>query len=341
MKKLLVMVAAGLLFGSCTKNEMLNYVEPGQESMLYLSLAPDSGTKATGDGHGNQVEDNKIQTLEIFVFRMNEGKDDDGLLDGYRKFTAAELTSLTNLEVQTTTGRKMIYAVANSHKENWKGINSRALFEEEKALLQNDDVRNFIMVGNTEAYLQLASSISISVTRLVARVKVNSVKTSFTGGPYEGMALTDVKAYLTNVQASKFICNGLGDNFAILNNTKYVEADVQGCKMTGMISDDIAAEVGDSGHSDPHYFYCYENSLQRETGGNKFTRLVIEGKLNGTTYYYPIPIKGVTRNNSYSVDVTIKRPGSLDPNTDVEKGTMAVTMAVKDWNIIGNSNVEF
>ena len=348
MKRFVMFIAALALVCSCSKDEMIGDVEPGQESVLYLSLAPDSkssgsesSTKATGEGHGSQAFDNNIQTLEVFVFRINEGKPDDGVLDGYRKFTGAELGNLTNLEVQTTTGKKMIYAVANSHRVNWKGINTRALFEEQTASLKDEDVKNFMMIGGTEAQLQLASTVSFSIRRLVARIKVNSIKTAFAGGPYEGMPLTDLKAYLINVQASKIIYNGEGENFSILNNGKYVEADSRGCVMTGLIADVIATPVYDDGYSVPHYFYCYENALQSETGGNKFTRIVLEGKLNGITYYYPIPIKGIARNSCYSIDITIKRPGSLDPSTDVEKGTLLATMTVLDWNVMDESNVEF
>jgi hypothetical protein len=209
----------------------------------------------------------------------------------------------------------------------------------ENAIVQN--VKNFIMIGGTEAQLQLASTVSFTIRRLVARIKVNSIKTAFAGGPYEGMPLTDLKAYLINVQASKFIYNGAGDNFSILNNGKYIEEDSRGCAMQGLIADVISAPVYDDGYSVPHYFYCYENALESETGGNKFTRIVLEGKLDGTTYYYPIPIKGISRNSCYSIDVTIKRPGSLDPNKDVEKGTLLATMTVLDWDVIDNNNVEF
>lgn len=339
MKRLMMMAVAVVLVCSCSKDELK--VESGMESMLYVSLQPEDGTKASGAAHGVQADDNYIQTLEIFVFRINEGKADDGMLDGYRKFTSAELGSLANLEIQTTTGKKMIYAVANSHRASWKGINTRKLFEEQTAQLVQDDVKNFIMVGGTQAQLQLASTVSFAIRRMVARVKLNSVKTAFAGGPYEGMSLTDVKGYLTNVQASKLIHDGSGNNYAILNSGKYVEGDVNSCTMQGMLYDDLAASVTDAGYSNPHYFYCYENTLESEESGGKFTRVVIEGKLNGTTYYYPVILKGVARNSCYSIDITIKRPGSTDPDKDVEKGSLSATIAVEDWKVEGDNKVEF
>jgi hypothetical protein len=59
------------------------------------------------------------------------------------------------------------------------------------------------------------------------------------------------------------------------------------------------------------------------------------------TYYYPIVFKSVIRNNCYSVDITIKRPGSLDPGTDIYKGSMDTTISIVDWDVHDNNDVEF
>lgn len=343
MKKVvLALGAVAAVCSSCSK-ENLNDVTKNelQESVLYVNLKGDEGTKSTGNGHGVQADDNNIQTLEIFVFRVNEGKPDDGVLDGYRKFGADELGDLTNLEIQTTTGEKVIYAVANSHRENWKGINTRALFEQQTALLQDDNLKNFIMTGSTQEQLKLASTVSLTIKRLVSRVQIKSVKTSFRYGPYDGMELTEVKAYIINAQGAKYIHNGLGDNIKLYNNGGYVEADAQACVMQGMIYDDFGCSINDNGYTVPHYFYCYENTFKDESEHNKFTRVVVEGKLNGVTYYYPIVLEELQRNCCYTLDITIKRPGSNDPSADVEKGTIVASIQVKDWEVLPETSIEF
>lgn len=341
MKKILFMMAAAVLACSCSKEDHSIVTEELMESVLYVNLQPQEGTKASGSGHGIQSDDNHIQTLEIFVFRVNEGKPDDGVLDGYRKFTADELGDLTNLEVQTTTGGKMIYAVANSHRANWKGVNTRTLFEQQTALLAQENLKSFIMAGGTEARLQIASTVSFTIKRLVARVQVNSIKTAFKDGPYEGMELKDVKAYLLNAQAEKVIFDGSGNNLKVYNKGKAVAGDSQACVMNGGIYENLGTDISDAGYRVPHYFYCFENGCTEETDENKFTRVVIEGELNGTVYYYPIKLSEVKRNCCYSIDVTIKRPGSTDPDSDVEKGTLSATVSVKDWEPLSESVVEF
>ena len=341
LKNLFIAVVAAVLVCSCAKEKTGNENLQMQESVVYITLRNEGITKAVGTGHGVQADDNNIGTLEVFIFRVNEGGDDDGMLDGYKKFTGAELTSLSNLEVKTTTGRKMIYAVANSHREDWAGVMTRSEFESQIADLFDDDVKDFIMIGGKEETLQLASTVALSIKRMVARVQLNSVVAAFDGTPYEGYALENVKAYLTNVQGQKYMFDGSGENLKVLNSKKYVAADMTGCTMDGMLYDELAASIGDAGHNVVHYFYCYSNNRKEETETDRFTRLVIEGTLKGKTYYYPISLKELERNCCYSIDVKIQRPGSLDPDKDVELGTLDLELEVLGWNSLPGSTVEF
>lgn len=326
---------------SCTKEETGREEIPVQEGQLNISLVNDVATRATGEGHGVQADDNNINTLEVFIFRVNEGGTDDGLLDGYKKFTAEDLRNLSLLTVKTTTGKKVVYAVANSHKTDWSDGISRSAFEQQMAYLKNDDVRNFIMFGGKEVTVLLESTISMTLTRMVSRIKLNSLKVSFAGTPYDGKALENVKAYLTNVQSQKLLLDGSNPTPEVLNSKKYTAEDMTGFTMQGMLFDELAESLAETTHTTPHYFYCYENDLKEETDADRFTKLVIEGTLNGVTYYYPIPIKELKRNSCYSVDVRIYRPGSLDPEEAVEVGALDMRLNVQSWNTVPGSTVEF
>ena len=82
MRKLWVAVMVLAVMAGCSKNE--SEIEAGNEGecALTVDIAPSPGapagivsggvggsTKAIGAGHGVQDDDNKIQTLEIFVFK--------------------------------------------------------------------------------------------------------------------------------------------------------------------------------------------------------------------------------------------------------------------------------
>lgn len=354
LKIMTVMFALlAVVFTSCEKNESLSTNEKLLESKLLLSIVPDSQTKATGSAHGVQADDNAVQTLEFFVFRA-EGSD-AGMLDAYKKFTAAQLSSLSNLEITTTTGKKNIYAVANSHRDNWTGIKTITEFQQQVASLQNENVKNFTMVGNIEAELQTTTSVTMSISRLVSRIQVASIKTNFAGTPYEGSTLQNVKIYLINVAGDKLYHNGVDQPTpTTLNIKKAVAADVNNCTMTNMLYDDVATNISDAAYSTVHSFYCYENMVGAETASQRFTKLVIQGELNGHTYYYPISVNregfgydssighsGVKRNTSYALNVTILRPGSLDPDQPVEHSALKATINVSNWQTVPSVSVIF
>ena len=342
MKKVFIaMGAVAAMACSCAKEEFKSEEIPMQEGNLHISLVNDQMTKATGDGHTAQADDNNINTLEIFIFRVNEGGVDDGLLDAYKKFTAEDLKTLPLLSVKTTTGKKMVYVIANSHVSSWGDNLKRSAFEEQMAFLQNDNVKDFIMFAGKDITVELESTISMALTRMVSRVKLNSVKVSFAGTPNEGTSLQNVKAYLTNVQAQKLLLDGSGKDLKLLNSKKYVAEDVTGFAMQGMLYDELAESISETTYNTPHYFYCYENSLTEETESDRFTKLVIEGTLNGVTYYYPVPIKDLKRNSCYTIDVRIYRPGSLDPETAVEVGSLDFRLNIQGWNTLPGSTVEF
>ncbi len=343
------MVAMGT--AACNGNLENGLHDQEMASVLSLSIVPE--TKATGSLHGVQADDNYVHSLEIFIFK-DEGPD-AGVLDTYKKLAGAELGSLENIQVQTTTGKKIIYAVANSHIEEWTGVNRLEQFQSVLASLEKEDLKSFTMVGSTRSLLGAASSVNIDVVRLVARVHLSGIKTDFEGTPYEGAVLKNVKAYLINVTGNVCYANGaVQENSRELNSGELNSDDVKACIMDGMLYDYVADEIGDSGYNSSHYFYCYENLILEENDDQRFTRLVIQADLNGTTYYYPININrdgygytsanghaGVRRNTSYSIDVTITRPGTLDPDISLDFGEVTAKLSVLDWATLPVANVGF
>ncbi len=343
---------------SCEKNSLPAASTAGEPSVVSISIVPENSSvhsRATGATHGVQADDNTVQTLEFFIFRTDG--DDAGMLDTYKKFTSSELTGLTGININTTTGAKIIYAIANSHKADWTNVKTLSQFKTVLGGLKDEQLKNFTMTGSVEATLQVTSSVNISISRLVARVKLASIKTDFAGTPYQGSALENVKVYLTNVSADKLYANGANaSNATVYNHKEVVAEQVELCNasMPGMLYDEISQSVNDAGYTTAHYFYCYENTLAAETTDKRFTKLVIQGDLNGHTYYYPISINqegfgyssandhaGVKRNTAYSVEVTICRPGSNDPDKELEHGALTANVNILDWATVPVVQVNF
>lgn len=63
---------------------------------------------------------------------------------------------------------------------------------------------------------------------------------------------------------------------------------------------------------------------------------MLEASLNNghewVKYYYPVPIEGgLESNKQYKVNLTIRRPGSLDPNKPVKFSDVTPVITVHSW----------
>jgi hypothetical protein len=83
--------------------------------------------------------------------------------------------------------------------------------------------------------------------------------------------------------------------------------------------------------------------------GNPPTRLVLEGKIDGHIYYWPINIgheaqEGTyvaERNHSYIYDIHIRRKGTSDPDIPISIKTGEIKLKVESWIEKKEYGIEF
>lgn len=333
------------------------YKETKIEGLIKLSVLVDTSkpiyyqgqTKAFGADHIDGSYDKIISTLDVFVFDKSTGA-----LDGFKSFKGDELTSLSDLEIKSKVGLKNIYAVANVASSLWQGVTSETKFLEVQSNLKDEDYKRFIMSGYAESNISNSTTVSIEISRLVCRIVVKDIKVDFSSTPYSGMKLENVKVYLTNVNGNIKVAGGqLPNQILKLNALGYKSEDCSNSKIIDLLCNQLG-DISSSGITQPYYFYTYENLLSDETPNDKYTRLVVQGDLDGKTYYYPINInrenygwsdnidhKGIKRNSSYTYSITITRPGSLTPEDMVDFAALSLNLIVDDWKVIPESIIEF
>jgi hypothetical protein len=87
----------------------------------------------------------------------------------------------------------------------------------------------------------------------------------------------------------------------------------------------------------PYLFYTFPNSTSNDVTGwatsftARKTRLVVAATIGGKKYYYPVVIDTPSRNNAYTVELTITGLGSTEPDKPVEKGTINASVTVEGW----------
>ena len=292
--------------------------------------SPETVTKISTDAASGQIEE-----MDIFVFRNDRMQK----LDCYQK---VEEPLLWNNEIVSGTGERLIAVCANTGKSviDWAAIKSLSYLRNLSVSLENENIGHPFMSGIAEVSAGKENRYkAIDLKPLLSIVEVRSINCDFTGRPYAGEVLEDVKVYLTNVNAE---CRMLENSeilpTRIINAGRYNEDDVLKFKDQGMIVREIKGDIGKNVLYPDIRLICYPNNSVTEGPGTPFTRLVIEGKINGETFYWPLNINkdndgyGIGRNERYIFDITITRKGTKDPDTPVRKKEIEIIFNTEKWN---------
>lgn len=349
MKKTIIIIAAiivAAIISSCTKPSCPSC----DEGLSKVTLSLQSYTTRS-DIVTTQEEDNKINSVDVFIFHNTAPESPEyQKLDAYKRFTGSELSDLT---LTATTGPKTICIIVNEHTGLFKGATDLTAFRKLVSNLKDELVGSFTMYGEKEETLGVTTSVAMTVTRLISKVEVKSIKTKFAGTPYDGMTLSNIKLYLVNAHAQKIIYNNASSPATplVYNSTKLVGEDANATTEANLIYQPLTGTINDTGLDKQFFFYCYSNETdQTET----CTKLVLQADLDGITYYYPILInqdkygylpetgyKGIRQNSTYSYSITVTRPGSPDPNIPVVPGTLDLSLSTSDWAVIPTFEKEF
>ena len=259
--------------------------------------------------------------------------DRQGTLCCWQRTAFPEGTQDYSTELKVPTGWVEVWVITNL-SAGLQGIaNINALMDKyflltDNALVSGDD-GGLVMAGNaTAVYVRESASNTcrIPVRRLVARVHVGSVQNALPAG----RAIGSPTLQLSNIAADRTLdpgtfpsrwCNKLLDKGGDLT----AQAPVTGATI----------ETGTTWNADAR-LYAFPNPVTDDTtGGSIFTprktRLVFSCTLGDTRFYYPITLDDLEENTSYRVDLTIRRPGSADPDTPVESDAFRFTVEPEPW----------
>ena len=266
--------------------------------------------------------------LDIFAFKDNASKS----LDSYSRsmqgapFTATVLSG----------GGDRIVAMLSGADLTPSQIASVRCYEDLESLfisLERENPSVPIMSGETVICAGEEGPWNVVLEPLMSKVEVVGLSVKLAGA-YAGKRLTNVQAYLTGVNAS---CQPLRrDGFRpveILNSGRLRTSDVARLSSPQLLyqAPRVSREMDGEVTYQTFSLYCYPNDVREESAGSPFTRLVIQGDIDGQTYYYPIPInrpgfgfaagrEGICRNVNYVMDIHITRPGSMSPEDDMITG---------------------
>ena len=247
-------------------------------------------------------------------------------IDAYQHLDQVSGTRVTG--TSSTAARKVVI-LSNYPKDTyaWSGVRSLGSLTDLPFRLADEDPAAPMLYGASAA----GSMGQVTLRPMLAKVTLRSIACEFSGRPYAGERLQDVRAYLTyaSTECRPFAPEDAPSSW--LNAGRLDEADVAALAHPETVLQSLTVSLG--GRIYPSAaFYCYPNPADGVTFGSPVTRLVIEGKLRGTTYYYPIDLPGLKADVQYRMDVTLTRAGTTDPDTPAASGSIRLESQVLDWD---------
>ena len=278
-------------------------------------------------------------TLDIFAFENDRMK----RLDSYQR--VEDFTS-NRVVISSTAGEKTFFLCADGQRNRyeWGDISSYYSLEDICCELEHETHERRVLTGEftTTAGDMRATAL---LKPLTCEITVKAICCDFSGTPYAGSVIQNARAYITNVNASCPLLYTENSHAArIINMGMLNQAELKQFKSKDIIMQDIAPEIGRTTIYPDACFLCYPNTPEDESPGSPFTRLVIEGKIDSHTCYWPITVnapEGVIRGCRYVYDIFIRRKGVTDPDIPIDPTSMEIKMNIRKWNDIDEYSVGF
>ena len=209
----------------------------------------------------------------------------------------------------------------------WSGVRNLESLSDLPFRLEDEDPAAPMLYGVSEA----GTMGKVTLRPMLSKVTLRSVGCDFSGRPYAGERLQDVRAYLTYVRQECHPFAPEDPPAAWLNAGRLDEAQTAALTHPETVLRSLTPSLGGRIRPDAS-FYGYPNPSDGTQFGSPVTRLVIEGKLRGVTYYYPIDLPGLEADVQYRLDVTLTRAGTTDPDTPAVAGSIRLESQVLDWD---------
>lgn len=358
-----ICVATLLSLAACIREDMESRPQAKEVELTIIIQGTTTDTRGTGtlptDDNNNE---RKINRLAIAIF------DGSGNVITIQEFTPTTGSSSYKLKCKAGTGYSGI-VVTNAPANHFAGITKKTDFEAKTVdLAQTSD--NLVMSGamkaNTSETFELSSTgenkLTVNVSRLVARVAINSIKTGFdASGPYKSATFTAKKIFLHNAN-TKSTVNPASPTGSDPKSGQTDETN------TGLQEALNNVSITGTPHTTPYWFYTFQHSATTPT------KLVIYGSFDpdgtgsagASDVYYPIvvnkfqagttindgstDITGATTgkgdatikpNSTYLISATIKGKGVSSPDEDISSAALELTVTVAEWALKISQDVTF
>ncbi|MEG0463485.1 fimbrial protein [Bacteroides sp.] len=356
-----VAILSTFLVISCNK-ETDPIPQPGEKNArleLLLKGTPVSTGRSTDATL--PADEGNIKTIAVGVFSHASGD-----VNIITEPTVAQSGS-TLSSINCTPGIVDIVVVVNAPTGSFAGVLTKNDFIAKTVSLSTTQVSNvqtsdnLPMSGeatNITLTADQTQAATISLSRLVARISINSIKTAFdVNGAYKNATFTLQKVFLYNAMSTSTVIPTVEPAGTTPIHGGVAPGGIWATNTPWLV--DAITGVANTEHTTPHWFYTFAND-----GTSTPTKFVIVGQLDidglgitpAETVYYPIVVNKaqtgtvisgsvgdstIKRNSEYKLTAIIKGKGVSDPDQNIDPASLALTINVANWALTITQDVIF
>ena len=254
---------------------------------------------------------------EVFIY----DREDEALR--LESFYSAQIKN-GKLALCSRSGRKRAVVIANMDCSDlqFEHFSSYAALDKVRAELMEEDPSEPVLVGEID-FVDGAADIGCSIVMapLLCRVEIRFLDIDFGEQCYKDAVFENPRAYLTCLNASFPVCGGNMTCNETLNDGAFDWFTLKNFRHPDMVYSRTAEGA---------VLYCYPGTD---------SRLVIEGEIDGNTYYYAMDIsqwaygeKGKMKaGENYVFDILLKRKGTTDPAICADPASIKIKLVRNPW----------
>ena len=325
----------------------------GEGSLSLVIPGPGSPTKALSDASALAYEE-AVNQVQLLLFKGGNRYD-------YLPLDASTVHfPYTKLYPALGAGTYRIYAVANG--PDLQSVRTEAELLATAVGLTDcglSEATGFVMMESAEVQINPGevSQVAIPMKRYAARVRVTVIRNRLPATYADGGAMTIKGIFLINALQAWTLGAAdapagwvnLGGRVAgrasSTDSQDYIRSAEQvpsACRSHLFQSLSVSLARGQDHVPAAACLYSFPNGVVQDHPGPEATestgaptRLVVLARVNGADWWYPVTLvhegKGLERNTTYDVALTICASGSADPNEPVTAAQLTARISTNGW----------
>ena len=252
-------------------------------------------------------------------------------LDSYQRLRADDtMHALSSVGVK----RVAALSVNSGSAMTWAGVRTYADLSKYSFSLKEDLPERPLLAGEKVLGEGVSRVADLQMRTSLVRIVLRSISCDFSGTPYTGWSFDNSLIYMqyAGVEARPFGPHA-GIPVSTVNQGWLDSAAVMAFPRPEMLLQTGVGTVWRQKGVAEKEFWCYSNEADSAALGRPVTRIVLEGYVGEHLCYYPIELPGLRAGRTYSLDVTLKKMGTPDPDIPASADMVSLGGSCEPWNM--------